>query len=218
MINSALIPCETAPRGARILVWMIRSASLLAIYLMIAIFHDPLPYPVRQIAGVLVSLLALASVGLLLVLWARPGCARPGLAPRVTITLGALMFAYAMFTVSNFELLPYPWGKLVVAPLFPLILGMVMWWTARNKDEVQRAAAFEGFSWGALVGVGLIFMSIFVVRYTPAVADGLQQVASRSNNHQPPAAVGFALGAFFSLMVVWMSMFISRGLWWRSRL
>ncbi len=218
MINSAVIPCETAPRGARILVWMIRSAGLLTLYLVIASFHDPLPHPARQIAGVLLTGLAVAGIGLLWILWTRPACARPGLVPQLIITWCVLMFAYTMFKGSNFDPLPDPWSKLLVLPLFPLILGMLMWGMARNKDEVQRAAVFEGFAWGALVGVGLIFASIFVVRYAPGLADWLQATALRAHNGLPPAAVGFAVGAMFSLMVVWMSMFISRALWWRSRL
>jgi hypothetical protein len=190
---------------------------VLVLYLTIAVFHDPLPYPARQIAGVVVSWSALSVMTWLWVLWSRQECARPSMALRLVVTFGVVLFAFTMFKISNFDPLPRPWGKLLVTPLFPMMLGAIMWWTARNKDEVQRAAAFEGSTWGALVGVGMIFTSIFVVRYTPGVSEGLQTIALRSRNDVSPAAVGFALGAASSLLLVWISMFVSRGLWWRSR-
>jgi hypothetical protein len=218
MINTSVIPCESAPRSARAITIAVRVIALLTLYICVAVFHDPLPPPARQIAGVVVAWLTLGVITWLWVLWSRPQCARPSVAWRLIISVGALIFAYVMFKVTNFDPLPRPWGKLVEMPLFPLGLGAIMWWTAHNRDEVQRAAAFEGFAWGALVGVGLIFAGIYVVRYAPGIADWLQTVASRARNGLPPAAVGFAFGAIFSLMVVWMSMFIGRGLWWRSKL
>ena len=188
----------------------------LTFYVVVSIFRDPFPYPVREIAGG--AVLALVLVSRLrgwraLVQTPSP---RPYMTSAIRTSMAAI-FAYVIFRVTYFDPLPKLAGSILGFALMPLTVGAVIWSIARSKDDVYRASAFESFAWGALVGVGLIYTGIFALRYTPSVSEWLQTVALAATNGLSPAAVGFGLGAAFSIIVVWFSLFVSWAIWWARK-
>ena len=66
-----------------------------------------------------------------------------------------------------------------------------------------------------LAGLGLIFASIVVLRFSPAASDWLQARAlAMKGSGLSPAALGFVFGAGFSLVGVWMCLLWGRAVWW----
>jgi hypothetical protein len=55
------------------------------------------------------------------------------------------------------------------------------------------------------------------MRYTPAVAELVTDIADQSTNGLSPAAVGFALGAIFTMLLIQTAYVIAKILWWTSK-
>ncbi len=215
MTGSVLMLDGVSRRAAPIVCALMWLGFALFAYTIVAIFHDPLPYPTQQIACGVALALVLAGDVWHWVYWFRSQGAHSSLARQVTQTALVLLFAYAIFREVYFDPVPGVFGSILGLSFFPLLLGSIMAGVARSRDEVQRASAFEGFAWGALVGLGLIFASMVVIRFSPAVSDWLQARAlAMTGSGLSPAALGFVFGAGFSLVGVWLCLMWGRAVWW----
>jgi hypothetical protein len=215
MTGSVLMLDGVSRRAAPIVCALMWLGFALFAYTIVAIFHDPLPYPAQQIACGAALALVLAGDVWHWVYWFRSQGAHSSLARQVTQTALVLLFAYAIFREVYFDPFPGVFGSILGLSFFPLLLGSIMAGVARSRDEVQRASAFEGFAWGALVGLGLIFASMVVIRFSPAVSDWLQARAlAMTGSGLSPAALGFVFGAGFSLVGVWLCLMWGRAVWW----
>lgn len=217
MLGRFTLSGDAPPRGARTVSWLTRVGAALVVYLAVSMFHDPLPYPAREIAGAAVICLLLARLVWRWISWLRPDAKPAPLPRRVIPAMLDLLVIYVFFRMVYFDPLPGTPGLVLTLLVFPMIFGMTMWSIATCKDEVQRASAHEGFAWGALVGLCLIFAGIIGVRFWPAMSDWLQAAAGHATNGLSPAAIGFANGALYSMLVVWVSLMVSWRLWWRSK-
>lgn len=177
------------------------------------VFGDPFPSPLYEIAGGVVIALALASQVWAWARWLRAKTARSSLARRAIWTLAVCLFSYGLFRIVYFNPLPGLLGLIVLFSAPPVMLAASAWSLSSNRDEVRRAAVFEGYTWGSFVGLGLVVAGIFAVRVSSAVSDGLQAHALKVTNGMSPAAVGFGVGAIYALVVVALCMSAGVALW-----
>lgn len=101
-----------------------------------------------------------------------------------------------------------------------LMVGFSVWAFVRHfrhADEVQLTATRFGAVAG--VGIGVLTAIAFVVamRYSPAIATSIANLAAFSSNELPPAAVGFAIGSMSTVVVVLITGCAAQALWWSSR-
>jgi hypothetical protein len=178
------------------------------------VFGDPFPFPVYEIAGGGVIGLALASQVWAWARWLRAKHARSSLAQRAVWTLAVCLFSYGFFRMIYFDPLPGLLGLVVLFSTLPVMLAASAWSISTSRDEVRRAAVFEGYAWGSFVGLGLIVAGIFAVRVSSAMSESLQAHALKVTSGMSPAAVGFGIGAIFSLVVFALCMSAGVGLWW----
>jgi hypothetical protein len=209
---------DDVPRtGGRTVALLTLVGAVLVFYLAFTEFTGPVGNPGPEIAGGVLIALLLARILWRWTQWSRQAGPRSRGVLRSLHTLVDAVGAFVIFRLVYFDPLPRPFGLILVLSIFPLVLGAMTWSVAKCEDEVQRSSAFEGFTWGALVGLGLIHASIIAVRFWPAMSDWLQGAALHATNGLSPAAVGFALGSLFSMMAVWTSLIASWGLWWVAK-
>lgn len=191
---------------------------VLALYVVASeVMGDPFPFPVREIAGGLMIGLLLLDIARRWVSWFRSGGARPSAAWRMLHTAAAALLCYALFTTVYFNPLPGLIGVVLIFMAIPLGLAASVRGVAACRDEVYRASVFESYTWGAFTGLGLITAGIFIVRVTPSASDWLQASALGATNGLSPAAVGFGLGAVFSIVAFSLCLSISWAVWWLRR-
>lgn len=187
--------------------------AVLMFYVTFANFIDPLPYPARRIACGAAIALVLAYDVARWIEWFRAKGAWSSLPREALLTAAIVLGSYIYFRMVFFDPLPHTVASILVLSFFPLMLGLLTWSVARNRDEVQRAAAFEGFAWGALVAMGLMQVAMFVLRFSPGFSDWAQAM-TEAPGPLSPAARGFGMGVTFSMVVVWLCIIFSRTLWW----
>lgn len=217
MDSNSGLTSDIPPRRPAMLRMLMLTIFVLVVYFVIGTFNDPFPYPVREIAGGVLIVLMLVGHIWRWVCWFGSTGRRSPLIRRAIWSIVTLVFVYTIFRETYFDPLPGATGSLLALSLFPVVLGLIIRSIATNPDEVERTAAFEGFSWGALVGLGCIYAGVIAIRWLPGMSDWLQATAEGMTGPLSPAAIGFGFGASFSLIVVWISLFVSRALWWRRR-
>ena len=79
------------------------------------------------------------------------------------------------------------------------------------------AATKFGATAGATVGLLTAFVFVVAMRYVPAVAESIAQIADKSSNSLPPAAVGFALGSLTTILLVLFASMLAKAFWWSSK-
>lgn len=87
----------------------------------------------------------------------------------------------------------------------------------RGPDEVQSAGVRFSLAFGAGAGVPLTVVFVMIMRHTPPVAEVITSIAAFSNNELSPAAVGFGLGAVFTVLVVVFFFIASNIIWWSAQ-
>ncbi len=98
-------------------------------------------------------------------------------------------------------------------------VALVVWMYFRcrdSQDEVVRAANEAALSIGAPIGLGLAFMSIFVVRLFPSVSSWLGGLVGVSINENAVTA-GFGVGVLVTCSLVVAASFLVWILWWVSK-
>ena len=98
-----------------------------------------------------------------------------------------------------------------------ILLGITVWETSRNADEVEVAAARFSASAGAYAGIVCTVGLLIVMTRVPAVAEFVATVAESPANDLPPAATGFGLGAMAAILLMFVCGIIAYAAWfWRS--
>ena len=98
-----------------------------------------------------------------------------------------------------------------------VLLGITVWETSRNSDEVEVADARFSASAGAYGGIVCTVGLLIVMTRIPAVAEFIATLADSPAKDLPPAATGFGLGAMtaiFLMFVCAMIAYAARS--WRS--
>jgi hypothetical protein len=104
--------------------------------------------------------------------------------------------------------------------LLALLVGFSAWSFVRHwreADEVQLAATKFGAGVGAGIGMLVAFVFVVVMRHIPSVAESIASIAARSSNDLPQAAVGFALGALSTILIVLFAGVAAKTFWWSAR-
>jgi hypothetical protein len=203
----------------RIALILMVSGAVLTLYVAISLFADPFPEPTRQIAGALQIAIAIGMY-VWLSIW-RGMVKRIGpaadLSPVRLIIRGLVVAAFSViiFSISFRVHLPDSIMGVAGALYFPLFLISITLRLAASKDEVSRYAVFESSAWGILVGLTFAYVSMFVVRFTPALSAWVQSVIESADT--PPALAGFGFGVTFTIMVIWIAMVGAWVVWWRTR-
>jgi hypothetical protein len=98
-----------------------------------------------------------------------------------------------------------------------ILLGITVWETTRNADEVEVAAARFSASAGAYAGIICTVALLIVMTRIPAVAEFIATLAESPTNNLPPAATGFGLGAMAATLLMFVCAIIAYAAWsWRS--
>lgn len=100
-----------------------------------------------------------------------------------------------------------------------IFVGLVVWGylKCRNSDdEVVRAANNAAMSIGAPIGLGLAFVSLFVVRQVPAVKLYLDERVGRFDPMDALSA-GFGMGILYTCLVVAASVMMTWVAWWVAK-
>ncbi len=98
-----------------------------------------------------------------------------------------------------------------------ILLGITVWETTRNADEVEVAAARFSASAGAYAGVFCTVGLLIVMTRVPAVAEFVTTLAESPANDLSPAATGFGLGAMAAILLMFVFAIIAYAAWfWRS--
>ena len=98
-----------------------------------------------------------------------------------------------------------------------LLLGITVWETTRNTDEVEVAAARFSASAGAYAGIICTVGLLIVMTRVPAVAEFVATLADSPASDLPPAATGFGLGAMAAILLMFGCAIIAYARWfWRS--
>jgi hypothetical protein len=202
-----------SPRVAPVLRMLGKVWVVLTLYVVVTNFFDPLPYPVREIACGAAIALVLAYVVARWVEWVRAKSAWSSLPREALLTVTILLGSYLFFGMVFSDPLPHTVDSVLVLSFFPLMLALLMWSVAKTRDEVARAAAFEGFAWGALVAMGLMQAAMFALRFSPALSDWMDAM-TQAPGPLSQTARGFGMGMTFAMVVVWLCIIFSRALWW----
>ena len=214
MMNTTSSPSVLcSPRAVPIIRALAGLWLVLILYVTVAHFFDPLPSPSWRIAGGAAIALALAYEVVRWVDWFRVKGARTSLAREVLLTAAILLGIYAIFREVFSDPLPHTVASILALSFFPLMLALLIWSVARSRDEVARAAAFEGFAWGALVAMGVMQAAMFALRFSPGLSDWMGAM-TQAPGPMSPAARGFGMGMTFAMVVVWMCIIFSRAIWW----
>lgn len=202
-----------SPRGQTAIRRLAGLWLVLTLYVVVTNFFDPLPFPAREIACGAAIALVLAYVVARWVEWVRAKGAWSSLPRETLLTATIGLGAYLFFGQVFFDPLPHTVASILVLSFFPLMLALLMWSVARTRDEVARAAAFEGFAWGALVAMGVMQAAMFALRFSPGVSDWMDAM-TQAPGPMSQTARGFGMGMTFAMVVVWMCIIFSRTLWW----
>ena len=98
-----------------------------------------------------------------------------------------------------------------------ILLGITVWKTTRNADEVAVAAARFSASAGAYAGIVCSVGLLIVMTRVPAIAEFIATLAESRANDLPPAAAGFGLGALAAILLILVCSLIAYSAWfWRS--
>jgi hypothetical protein len=98
-----------------------------------------------------------------------------------------------------------------------VILGITVWESKSNVDEVQRAAARFIASTGAYAGIACTVGFLIVMTRSSAVAEFVASLAESPANGLPPAATGFGLGAMAVIVLMFACALIASAAWyWRA--
>lgn len=98
-----------------------------------------------------------------------------------------------------------------------VLLGITVWETTRNPDEVEVAAARFSASAGAYAGIVCTVGLLIVVTRVPAAAEFVARLATLPGSELPSAAAGFGLGAMAAILLMFLCAIIAYGTWfWRS--
>lgn len=98
-----------------------------------------------------------------------------------------------------------------------ILLGITVWETTRNADEVEVAAARFSASAGAYAGIVCTVGLLIVMTRVPAVAGFIAALAESPSNNLPPAATGFGLGAMVAILLMFVCAVVAYATWsWRS--
>ncbi len=98
-----------------------------------------------------------------------------------------------------------------------LLLGITVWETTRNTDEVEVAAARFSASTGAYAGMVCTVGFLVVMTRVPAMAEFIATLAESPASGLPPAATGFGLGAMAAILVMFVCAMLTYAAWfWRS--
>ena len=103
---------------------------------------------------------------------------------------------------------------------FALLVGFTLWGFLKvrsSKDEVVRAANNSAMAWGAPIGLGLAFLSIFGLRYSAAANQFVSGLAENANAAMAPSAAAFSLGVFFSCGLVAIASTTAWCAWWFAK-
>lgn len=98
-----------------------------------------------------------------------------------------------------------------------ILLGITVWETSRNADEVEVAAARFSASAGAYAGITCTVGLLIVMTNVPAVAEFVAALAESPANDLPAAATGFGLGAMAAILLMFIGALIAYAAWsWRA--
>lgn len=98
-----------------------------------------------------------------------------------------------------------------------ILIGITVWETSRNADEVEVAAARFSASAGAYAGITCTVGLLIVMTNVPAVANFVAALAESPANELPVAATGFGLGAMAAILLMFIGALIAYAAWfWRS--
>jgi hypothetical protein len=103
---------------------------------------------------------------------------------------------------------------------YVLMVAVTVWMYLRfrnSQDEVIRTANVVAMSFGAPVGLGLAFVSIFFLRYLPPVTHFVADLADRSDPSLGPAAAAFSMGILFTCAIVVLCSCVSWAGWWLAK-
>ena len=98
-----------------------------------------------------------------------------------------------------------------------IVIGVVVATYLRlrtSEDAVVRAANVAALTIGAPVGLGLAFLSIFLVRFVPDLGLYIDTLTAARSVHLGPGAAGFGVGVLFTCVVVVFAAVVAWVGWW----
>ena len=87
----------------------------------------------------------------------------------------------------------------------------------RGTDELKSASVRYGLAAASAFGVPLSLAFVMLMIATPGVQDAITTMAAASKSGMPPAAVGFAMGVTFTVIVLCILLVIANAVWWTSK-
>jgi len=90
-----------------------------------------------------------------------------------------------------------------------IILGITVWETIRNADEVEVADARFSASAGAYTGTICTVGLLIAMTHVPAIAEFVAALAESPANDLPPAVTGFGLGAMTAILLMFFCAIIA---------
>lgn len=90
-----------------------------------------------------------------------------------------------------------------------ILLGITVWETTRNADEVEVADARFSASAGAYAGIVCTVGLLIVMVQVPALAEFIAALAESPAKDLPPAATGFGLGAMTAILLMFVCAIIA---------
>ena len=137
-----------------------------------------------------------------------PTSTRSQIAASVAIFLGVAIiwvFDPPFFVLAIFAALCIMWSALNFISIF------------RGTDELKSASVRYGLAAASGVGVPLCLIFVMLMTATPGIQDAITNMAAVSKSGLSPAAIGFAMGVTFTVVLLCIVLVIANSVWWASK-
>ena len=137
-----------------------------------------------------------------------PASTRSQIAASVFIVIGVAfiwVFSPPFFVTAIFAALCIMWSAWNFISIF------------RGTDELKSAGVRYGLAAASGVGVPLCLVFVMLMIVTPGVQDAITNMAAVSKSGLSMAAVGFAMGVTFTVVVLCVVLVIANSVWWAAR-
>lgn len=137
---------------------------------------------------------------------------RPSARTQYIVSIAAISGAVLSFAY------PVPFAVTVV--FTTLCIGWGAWIfvsVLRSGDELQSASVRYAMAAASGIGAPLSLAFVMLMVATPGIQRVVTGIAAYSNSGLSPAAIGFALGITFTVMVLCAVLVVGHSLWWASK-
>ena len=130
--------------------------------------------------------------------------------------IAASLFILLAF-LALFDPLPEPALTIAQAAIFFPTAIWAVYISYTSRDEVMVHASRAAFAHGVPISVGVVIVTTMIMRFWPPATSLVTDIAARTNNNLPDAAIGFGMGVVFTLVTLGATILAVYAIWWARK-